>query len=701
MKNVFRRFGVDEDAVIAIQVIIFSVMLLTASGMVIDFGRAYSAHSQMQGFVDKAALAAASELDGNSGAIDRATAAANSVSLTSSYVDSGAFAIKEIVFLNNNPEDDGTFDYSAIARDSLETTDDTDARYVLVIAAEASVRLSLLSMNIGGETSDVSDVAFTTYAVARYDEAICGGLTNLVMCNPFEDTGESFSDKMTGLAGAQMMLTSDLDMSGAPQLSTDGGAIRLGLLANPADEIGGDFAGICSDSNLLATFGGTGFVETKTGGVGSGWDMTTTDAVEKLRDMCMLAMLESDIQCLSSEVIVKPATPEVIVTALNTAFDIWDEPMDRVLVDSSLQSEFAPDYVAVHGGITREELALISADLDAEAAASGGDPYDALSDSDKVTADEYAAYAEFYATRAETYEGLLGATHPATVAAVTQRDNYQTLYDGLLATATVTLDPALVAKATNWASAVAAYPDTVENEASRVNHIYRAESSWGPLYRATCLNSLPATCSTSLHSNIASPQANFSEYFASYYYPTMEALTMDLDNPATLLETTIASATTYYEGYQNVERQESILWVENASHGHGSGYEHVETAPAFYPFTSTSYSGIQIAEPRRKRIAVVNCTAMETHAEYVGFTDPSYTGTYVAQVEEVVDVYLTEAADVVECLPGTVTGADPWGINPCWNHEISDAKIYAEFIAMASDGGISDMTTRSYAVLVH
>ncbi|MEL6678671.1 MAG: pilus assembly protein TadG-related protein [Pseudomonadota bacterium] len=697
MKNVMRRFGVDEDAVIAIQVIMFSVMLLTASGMVIDFGRAYSAHSQMQGFVDKAALAAASELDGEAGAIARATEAANSVSLTSNFVDSGAFEIKEIVFMSGNPEDEGAFDYSAIGRDNLTATVDTDAKYVLVIAAEASVRLSLLSMNIGGGTGDVTDVAFTTYAVARYEEAICGGLTNLVMCNPFEDTGESFHDAMSGQVGAMMKLTTDLDITANPQLNNSEGMIRVGLLANPADEIGGDFAGICGNANLLSTFGGTGFVETKTNGVGSNWDAGAVGAMEKLRDMCMLAMLNSDIQCLSSDVIVKPTTPEVVVTGLNTAFDIWDEPLDRVLIDNSLQPHFAPDYVAVHGGITREELGLIAQEM-ADAYYENLDATAVADSTELSTLEALEAVVEARQTQYDTFVGAgFPTTHPIVVATAQQLQMAIDAYDR--EAASIVAGEALGATEAHWAAAAAAYADVVENEASRVNHIFRANASWGPLYRASCLNSEPATC-TGLHTNIATPQSNFAEYFASYYYPTRHGLSMDLDNPATELESRIAGAGTYYQGYQEVERVESMLWATDASNGYGDDYDYVGTAPTFYPFASNAYDTLQSEEPRRKRIAVINCSAMDTHAEYVGYSDPNYAGTYVASVENVVDVYLTEAADVVECLPGTVSN-DPWGINPCWNHEISDAKIYAEFIGMASNGTASGMTTRSYAVLVH
>ena len=49
----------DKSASMATQVVMFSVLLFSTSGVVLDFGRVYSEHSNMQSYTDQAALAAA------------------------------------------------------------------------------------------------------------------------------------------------------------------------------------------------------------------------------------------------------------------------------------------------------------------------------------------------------------------------------------------------------------------------------------------------------------------------------------------------------------------------------------------------------------------------------------------------------------------------------------------------------------------
>ena len=56
--------------------LIMTVMLLGFGTLVVDIGRLYNLHSQMQSYVDQVALAAAAELDGEADAIERATRAA-------------------------------------------------------------------------------------------------------------------------------------------------------------------------------------------------------------------------------------------------------------------------------------------------------------------------------------------------------------------------------------------------------------------------------------------------------------------------------------------------------------------------------------------------------------------------------------------------------------------------------------------------
>ncbi len=72
MRRGARGFRRDERGSVTLQMIFFSLMLLGTTALVLDSGRLYTQHSQMQAFADQMALAAANELDGQEDSIPRA-----------------------------------------------------------------------------------------------------------------------------------------------------------------------------------------------------------------------------------------------------------------------------------------------------------------------------------------------------------------------------------------------------------------------------------------------------------------------------------------------------------------------------------------------------------------------------------------------------------------------------------------------------
>ncbi len=66
------RFLRDERGVLPVLALLLFVMLIAVGGLAVDLGRLYGERGQMQSYVDHAALSAASQLDGQSDAIDRA-----------------------------------------------------------------------------------------------------------------------------------------------------------------------------------------------------------------------------------------------------------------------------------------------------------------------------------------------------------------------------------------------------------------------------------------------------------------------------------------------------------------------------------------------------------------------------------------------------------------------------------------------------
>lgn len=245
------RFISDVRGVIAVQVVVFSVLLLSAAGFMIDFGRAYNAHSDMQSTVDKIALAAAQELDGTATALTRAAAAANAIASADDNI-----AVSEIIYLSGEPSDTlGNFDASKLTDLTYVTTNPLAATHVYVRSVSKQVRFSLMRLNISAVTgdldaADVQNIAFSAQAVATRNESFCGPISTMVMCNPFEDTGMTFADAMTGQAGAQMLLTADTDVNAEPRLLADDNRIRVGLLKNPITEIGADPLAVCSGAGL-------------------------------------------------------------------------------------------------------------------------------------------------------------------------------------------------------------------------------------------------------------------------------------------------------------------------------------------------------------------------------------------------------------------------------------------------------------------
>jgi uncharacterized membrane protein len=66
----------DERGAVAIYVGVMSFLLVGVGALAIDLGRLYTLETELQKLADSRAIAAAAELDGESDAIDRATAAA-------------------------------------------------------------------------------------------------------------------------------------------------------------------------------------------------------------------------------------------------------------------------------------------------------------------------------------------------------------------------------------------------------------------------------------------------------------------------------------------------------------------------------------------------------------------------------------------------------------------------------------------------
>src|ERR1044072_2909479 len=79
MRHIVRRLAEDTGAAVAPTVALTLFALIAAGGIAFDYARVASMDSELQNAADQAALAAASQLDGQPNACVRAAAAANAL----------------------------------------------------------------------------------------------------------------------------------------------------------------------------------------------------------------------------------------------------------------------------------------------------------------------------------------------------------------------------------------------------------------------------------------------------------------------------------------------------------------------------------------------------------------------------------------------------------------------------------------------
>ena len=111
------RLGKDEHGTILMQFTVYLVAIFGFVGLALDGGRYLLLHNSLQDLADAAALAGATKLDGTSGAITRATAAAQAMADNNPprwYDTGGSTSIGTPVFYRSlNPDIATTLDKEA------------------------------------------------------------------------------------------------------------------------------------------------------------------------------------------------------------------------------------------------------------------------------------------------------------------------------------------------------------------------------------------------------------------------------------------------------------------------------------------------------------------------------------------------------------------------------------------------------------
>jgi len=182
MWDATRRVWRNCDGAVAPTVALSLVGLIAVGGVAFDYAHLASLDTELQQAADQAALAAATQLDGQSGAIARATAAAQNLITNKSLLagngqSGGAIDVPTITFCKSF--DDAQADTATAC---TTTTSDSDAKFVWV--------------QVGGRKADyaltpivglVDSGSITAEGVAGMSSAVCKE-PPVMMCNPAVDT---------------------------------------------------------------------------------------------------------------------------------------------------------------------------------------------------------------------------------------------------------------------------------------------------------------------------------------------------------------------------------------------------------------------------------------------------------------------------------------------------------------------------------
>lgn len=202
----------DASGAIAALYALVIFVLVAMAGVAWDYTRMTALDTELQNAADQAALAAATQLDGQEDAIDRATQAAsnlvNNISVMANDGDGVDLVVQSLVFYKGYDQAEDSFD--------AVTTDDADARVVTVTIAPRQaffVMTPVIALTRPGSGDIIAE------ASAALGSAICN-TPPVMICNPREDDGEDFD--ASDFIGHGMRLISD--DSGAPG--------NFGFLAN-------------------------------------------------------------------------------------------------------------------------------------------------------------------------------------------------------------------------------------------------------------------------------------------------------------------------------------------------------------------------------------------------------------------------------------------------------------------------------------
>lgn len=300
MRRMLRRLLRDESGSMVVWTTVGMLGFFAVGALVLDGGRIFNLHSQMQSYADHAALAAAAELDGDATAIGRAIDAAMGGGAGPIVTDTQNFAtgaagltIQSMVFLSKLGTGMGAA--GSVAGDNVVYTfnggapgysadQSRSARFVQVTVTPRVLNYTFASvlsaLSIGTATSST----VSAMAIAGFTRAACR-FPPMMICNPTEvNPGDPFN--WEAIMGKQILMK----------------AQGPGTAWAP-----GDF-GLLDLTNYVSngcTGGGSSFVR------------------------CVLGLANPGTQCVleGGNVDIEPGQSiGPVNTGMNVRFDIWEPP---------------------------------------------------------------------------------------------------------------------------------------------------------------------------------------------------------------------------------------------------------------------------------------------------------------------------------------------------------------------------------------
>ncbi len=307
-------FASQEDGAATIFVVVMFTLMVAFTGMVIDVGRILNIHSQASSYVDRVALAAAAELDAESGAMQRSVRAGVGDAADGPIIPQGfrfslsgdnAVNVSRMVFMSAIADDPADpYARSPLAGDTVlcEWTSgagfdcgasgltvaeaDLEAAFVLVDATTETENYIMFPIAAALSPGLATDASVAPQAVAGFNQEVCNA-PPLAICNPYENPGGG--GDFTPVVGQQILLkTKGSGASWAPG--------NFGLLQMQSDA-GGN---LCNGAPGSAAF---------------------------IR--CVLSLQNPNTRCISTRVSTAPGEKNTIHNGLNVRFDIYDPPLSR------------------------------------------------------------------------------------------------------------------------------------------------------------------------------------------------------------------------------------------------------------------------------------------------------------------------------------------------------------------------------------